>query len=441
MASQVETSAAPPAYGVGLPPGSFWENLFLEQKTKASSLQLEAFDFLKNRGFPSKKVEDWRYSPLQALNDKKYEIVSDGSGMDVRIQQSLPAGVRVQKIFRKDDPEKFEKTLLQWRKLFESNQRNQRRVLASSKNLDLYRDATDALHEAFVDSFLLIEVSSTQSTQLQLDFVSTLADEAQENPSRLTVAFPRILVQINPQADFQFSTSMKMFSQLIDSKIQVHLHEGAKFSWIHTQENASFSTCVEQIEIIACERSQGHFFSFASGASLARQNFRLTFPQQLAEFKVHGTVVGKGAQKFDTSTVIEHLKGENQSEQIYKSILDEKSKSIFGGLVYIEKNAQLARSEQMNKSLLLSQEAEVVSKPQLEIYADDVKATHGSTVGQLSDEEIFYLKSRGISEPLALEMLSQGFAADLIYSVENLEQRNLLFALLKKKLKRDEHVS
>jgi Fe-S cluster assembly protein SufD len=243
------------------------------------------------------------------------------------------------------------------------------------------------------------------------------------------------LIEVLPGHELTLTSHFLCQRSSLLSKIQILLREGARLNWVCIQNNSKQSLHVDQIEIIAEEESSGHAFFVNSGSRMSRQNVRLTFAQKKSGFKIHGLCLADGDQHFDVSTVIEHLKGENFSEQIFKSVLGGRAKSVFSGLVYIEKDAQLAHSSQLNKSLLLSRGAEAISQPQLEIYADDVKATHGSTVGQIQSEEIFYLRSRAISEPEAISLLCEGFASELVFSISDVDQKNYLLNFLKSRVR------
>jgi Fe-S cluster assembly protein SufD len=167
-----------------------------------------------------------------------------------------------------------------------------------------------------------------------------------------------------------------------------------------------------------------------------RNYYQLKFTGRHAQADVLGLAVGDQSQHFDNYTFLQHMIGENQSVQQYKSILAGTSQSVFRGRVLIEKDAQKANSSQLNNNLLLTRGAQADSIPQLEIYADDVKAGHGSTVGQLNKEEIFYFLSRGINQYEAVKMLSYGFANELIYKISSPALQNFLLQALSEKLSR-----
>ena len=120
-----------------------------------------------------------------------------------------------------------------------------------------------------------------------------------------------------------------------------------------------------------------------------------------------------GTSVIDNHTTIDHAKPHCASHELYKSILDGKSKGVFNGKIFVRKDAQKTDAKQTNKTLLLSDEATIDTKPQLEIFADDVKCTHGATVGHLDEEQMFYLRSRGIGEEAARDLLTFAFASDV----------------------------
>jgi len=150
------------------------------------------------------------------------------------------------------------------------------------------------------------------------------------------------------------------------------------------------------------------------GGSIVRNNLTACFNAENAECILNGLSLGKGTQVVDNHTVIDHAKPHCSSHELYKSILDDASKGIFNGKVFVRKDAQKTDAKQTNKTLLLSDDATINTKPQLEIFADDVKCTHGATIGQLDDEQIFYLRSRGIGLNDARDILTSAFASDVI---------------------------
>jgi Fe-S cluster assembly protein SufD len=150
------------------------------------------------------------------------------------------------------------------------------------------------------------------------------------------------------------------------------------------------------------------------GGGWIRNEVRVCFGDEAAEATVNGLYVGRAAQHLDTLTVIDHAKPHCASHELYKGVLGGKSQGVFNGKIFVRKDAQKTDAKQTNKVLLLSDDAVIHTKPQLEIFADDVKCTHGATIGQLSEEQTFYLRSRGVGASEARRILTFAFANDVV---------------------------
>jgi Fe-S cluster assembly protein SufD len=153
-----------------------------------------------------------------------------------------------------------------------------------------------------------------------------------------------------------------------------------------------------------------------------------------AECTLNGLSLGSGSQLIDNHTAIDHAKPHCESHELYKAVLDGKAHGVFNGKIFVRKDAQKTNAKQTNKTLLLSDNAYIDTKPQLEIFADDVKCTHGATVGQLDEDQVFYLRSRGIGEDGARDILTFAFAADVVDKIHVEPLRELLRSLVHAKL-------
>ncbi len=222
----------------------------------------------------------------------------------------------------------------------------------------------------------------------------------------------------------------------IDLQLNLSADEGANLKLIQIQNENSNSFYFGQTEVQLSSNVQFLSFVMTVGGQLVRNYFHLKLLGAGADAGVYGLNAISGNQHADHYTFIQHVSGGNNSRQLYKSVLSDSAQSVFRGRVRIEKDSQKANSEQLNNNLLLTRDAQAVSIPQLEIYADDVKAGHGSTVGQLNKEEIFYFLSRGINQYQAVKMLSFGFALELIYKFENKTVQDWMLKILNQKLDR-----
>ena len=180
--------------------------------------------------------------------------------------------------------------------------------------------------------------------------------------------------------------------------------------------------------------------SFALGAKLSRTNIRTKLAGEGLECILNGLYLTRGEQLADHHMIVEHAQPHCASHEYFNGILDDKSKGVFHGRIYVHPAAQKTDAKQTNKNLLLSDDATADTKPQLEIYADDVKCTHGATVGQLNEESIFYLRSRGLGKDTARRMLIHAFAGEIIARVKHDAVRKQLDKIIWDRLEANPHL-
>jgi Fe-S cluster assembly protein SufD len=150
------------------------------------------------------------------------------------------------------------------------------------------------------------------------------------------------------------------------------------------------------------------------GGALVRNNVHPVLAGEGGECLINGLFLGRGQEHLDNYMLVEHAKPHCESRQFYNGILDEQSHGVFHGRIVVHKDAQKTDAKQTNRNLLLSDDAQIDTKPQLEIFADDVKCTHGATIGQIEENALFYLRSRGIDEVSARRLLLEAFASECL---------------------------
>lgn len=194
--------------------------------------------------------------------------------------------------------------------------------------------------------------------------------------------------------------------------------ENAVVDHVRVQEESKKAFHIARMEVDQERTSNftSHLISF--GAEIARNDFNARFNDEGGECTLNGLYLIGGNQLFDAHTIIDHAKPHCNSHEHYKGILDDKSRGVFNGKVMVRKDAQKTNAFQENNNIILSDEALVNTKPQLEIFADDVKCSHGATIGQLDTEAMFYLRSRGIGNETATAILIHAFASDVVQSIK-----------------------
>lgn len=384
------------------------------------SAREQAVAFLREKGLPTRKNEDWKYTSVKILNDENF--------LPSALEQRAISPETLQNLKSKLNPAFINIVFHNgvWQKTLSS-------ALPKGVHFEVLPTVGAT---AFVDSFeALSAVYSTQAFCLRVD-----ADIAV--PATLNFVFytsleggPALMVHPRMQVQVGARSSVKVLESyygqnearyFVNSQTDAQVGDSAKLVLVRLQDDSRRAVNVGRSQYHLGRAATLHSLSYSTGALLARHdlNLRLTSPE--ASAFVDGLYVVRGSQHVDNATVMDHQVGACNTFQHYKGILADQSRAVFNGKVVIRPGAQKANSEQLNNNLLLSREAEADSKPQLEIYADDVKAAHGSTVGQLNREELFYLESRAISREQAVAMLSLGYVSELIYKIEDLDLQNWL---------------
>jgi len=240
---------------------------------------------------------------------------------------------------------------------------------------------------------------------------------------------PRIVIRAGAQSEATVAithASLSPQSCLNVPCIDVDIADGARLQLYQTQSLNSESFHVGALRIALGRDSSLQSLEAAFGAALSRQNLTVTFNAPGGEAVLNGIYTIDGDRLADFHTVIEHGHPHCRSRQVYKGILDQRATAVFNGAVHVAPHACGTDGYQLNRTLLRSPQARVFTKPELRIDNDDVRCTHGATVGQLDPRQIFYLQSRGIDLQQARNILARGFVEDLLFAVSSPRQREAL---------------
>ncbi len=232
-----------------------------------------------------------------------------------------------------------------------------------------------------------------------------------------TASHPRSLIVLGNGAQatvIESYVALKDGSYFTNATTEVSLGKNAILDHYKLQRESESAYHVATLHVRQEKGSNFSTHSISLGGSLVRNNIHAVLNAEGCECTLNGLYVTKGKQHADTYTVIDHAKPHCSSRELYKGILDDQSTGAFNGKIIVRPDAQKTNSKQTNKNLLLSDNAIVNAKPQLEIFADDVKCTHGATIGRLNEDELFYLRSRGLAERQARTLLTYAFASDIL---------------------------
>jgi Fe-S cluster assembly protein SufD len=270
-----------------------------------------------------------------------------------------------------------------------------------------------ALNTAFINDGAFVELAADAIVEQPIHLVFVSEGEGVSHPRNLIVAGRHSRATV-----IESYVSLRDSGYFTNAVTEVSLGEGAHLDHYKLQRESESAFHVGTVQIREARDSQLHSFSLAVGGSLARTNIYTSLDGDAATCTLNGLYLTDGTQHIDNQTSIEHIAPNCPSHELYKGVLDGRSHGVFNGKVYVHPEAQKTDGKQSNNNLLLSPSARVDTKPQLEIFADDVKCTHGATVGRLDDLAMFYLNSRGIGPETARMLLTYAFAADVLETIE-----------------------
>jgi Fe-S cluster assembly protein SufD len=378
-------------------------------------------------GFPTLRDEDWRFTnvaPIAALPFQPARAVAANGAesrlLDEAVFAKLPGArlvfvngffapklSRIEKIPKGARVENLSAALAKDSALIE-------------KHLGKYARTTDntfaALNQAFFadGAFISIPASVEIAEPIQLIYISSAKQNGETiQPRNLIIAGANSRVTI---VESYLSTGSAAY--LTNAVTEIVAGDNAVIEHVKLQDETASAFHMATIAGEFGRASNVNVHSFALGAKLSRNNIRTKLAGEGLECILNGLYLTRDEQLADHHMIVEHAQPHCASHEYFNGILDDKSRGVFHGRIYVHPIAQKTDAKQTNKNLLLSDDATADTKPQLEIYADDVKCTHGATIGQLNDESIFYLRARGIPESAARRMLIHAFAGEIVERVK-----------------------
>lgn len=392
------------------------------------------------QGFPTMRDEEWKYTPLNKSikRDYQFESHSDIDVSSTDIDAFLCTGIDSYKVVFVNGV--FNESLSNITchdNFFVSNLKEAFRGDSEVFN-SYYGKLADtqqsmvALNTALAQegAFVYVKAGKAVDKLIQIIYINNDKSDAQLSHVRnLFVIEDRAEVQILER--HQSLTDEYVFTNVVT---ETSVGKEAHFKHFKVQNNHDATTLVDSTFVQQGEKSSSLVDTFAFGGDLTRNNLHFEFSGEHAEANMDAITLLKGDTIVDHHTFVDHAVPNCQSNQLYKGIYDEKSKGVFNGKVMVRKDAQKTNAFQQNNNLLLTDLAAIDTKPQLEIFADDVACSHGCTIGQLDDEALFYMQSRGIPIKEAKAFLMFAFAGDTLKNITIPELKEQLINLVAKKL-------
>jgi len=411
-----------------------------------TNLRAKAMDRFESLGFPTTRHEEWRFTNVKPIATTPFALAEPVDVPGNAVEPYALGGISIARlvfvnghydaslsVIRDELPTGL--TILNLADALRSHPDEVKPHLA--KHGAFEDDAFSALNTAFVRDGAFIEVDKGVEIDrpIHLLFVSTTGDTP-------TVSHPRNLVVVHEGAkvtvveshvshDVDSGSSAPTWSNGV-TEFVIEDNADAHHYLIEREADDAYNIETLAFEQGASSRFESHSALF--GGAIVRNNVRATLSGERAHSVINGLYMPRGSQHMDNHMRVRHSAPNCDSRQFYKGVLDDTSRGVFAGRIVVDQVAQLTDAKQSNRNLLLSDKAQTNAMPQLEIYADDVKCTHGATTGAIEPSHLFYLKARGISEDVAMSMLVYAFAAEVLERMTVAPLRDQLESLLIQRL-------
>jgi Fe-S cluster assembly protein SufD len=346
---------------------AFRQRIEAETDPGLRRLREVAFELFAVMGFPTVKEEDWKYTNVSSVVSDKWVVDSGREAETPDVDVGLIG------------------------------------------EFNYGRNGFAALNMALADIRVIRLAKETAvDDPIELDFA------VREG----TAAFPHVVIIAEAGSKATVVETYAAPSRgFTNTAVQIVVEDNANLTHYRVQKDSAEAFHYGVTEVSVGRGGVYNSTNINLGGALARHDIEVKFTAEGGEAWVDGLYMLSGSQHSDTHSVIDHIVPHCTSHQSYKGVMNDKSRAVFNGKVFVRENAFGTDAQQSNKNLLLSNDARVDTKPQLEIFNDDVKCTHGATVGQLEEEELFYLLTRGLPETLAKNLLTYGFAEEIINKI------------------------
>ena len=403
-----------------------------------------AWDNLKDCGFPSTRNEEWKYTSVRG-------VLAEGTLAPCPVAGKTPLPDDLESWLKHDGP------LIVFVDGFWSSEHS--RFGKSGHGIEIL-ELSSAIAKYPQDVISMIQKTETECTKLPKP-VALLGSEADafkylanallregafvrvrkntagaqsililhvESGASSTIASPRTLIHLEENSSIAVSeawigpnnSSLKSGPASLALPVtEVHLDAGAQLTHTQIHNEGPQSSQIGATYATLERNAQYRSFVFTAGGKLCRKNLTTMINGEGAEVIMDGLYITSAGQHMDHHTVVDHRVPNTTSNQLYKGVLLDKARAVFNGKVFVRRDAQHTAAFQTNKNLLLGMDAEIDTKPQLEIDANDVKCSHGATVSRLNNDEIFYLQSRGIAKKESEDMLCLAFANDVLERIQD----------------------
>ncbi len=384
----------------------------------------KALFFLEEKGIPTNKHEDYKYCNVDAILKKEFKNISQQfSEVKTISEYKLEDTITIVVVNGNYSEELSDKIILKGLHIsaFNNADSETKQMIASIANVE--SDSFIALNTAFSGNGFHLQVQKNTALQIPIHilYINSVSAESIINT--------RNIIELQEGADatiieHQINLSnAKAFTNFVSEKF---LATNAKLECYTIQDEKENGYAVVTNQVKVSKHANYNNTTITLSGQLVRNNHNVVLADSNCEAHLNGLFKTNGTQLVDNHTLMDHQMPHCESNELYKGIIDDKSTGVFNGKIYVRKDAQKTNAYQSSKNILLSDDATINTKPQLEIYADDVKCSHGTSTGKIEEEAMFYLHARGIGKESAKKLLLNAFAGEVIDKIKIESLKNLV---------------
>ena len=410
------------------------------------TLREQAFQAFSNMGIPGSKHEEWKYTRVAGLFNKEFQLPADPLTGSISTEDlnklRLPGHELASEIvfvngFYSFSLSRIRSTGIQVLALEEAANNGYREFVTQwlGDSSQYQKDGINALNTAFVHGAVFIHVDKGARIEHPL-YIYHITDARSVN----ILSQPRSLMSVNEGAQLQVVENYATLGSnesFTNQVMEIIVENEARLEYYKIQNDGTNTNQVSTTHIRQIGKSFTHTVTISLNGGLVRNNLNVVLDAKYCEAHLYGLYFQTGQSHLDNHTIVDNIKPNCLSNELYKGILNGHSTGVFNGKIFVRQPAQKTNAYQSNKNILLSDSCSVNTKPQLEIFADDVKCTHGCTVGRLNEEGLFYLQSRGISEKTARNLLLSAYSSDILEQVKPFALRGYIEKLISQRLEKD----
>lgn len=384
-----------------------------------------ALNAISSTALPTTRVEAWKYTRLAKIGKTNFistqgqldsieDFIADSEATTLVFvngfyseelsSKDFPEGVQVELLSRQDSP-------------------------LSESRLTLENELFHAINTAYLNDGVSIQIAANANVETPIQVIHVLTGNATISNFRTRIAIAKS-ARASVIQGFYAKDAENCLANVIT---EVEVAENAHFTIdkVQFEDEGNFHIGTDQVW--QDKNSTFTINTVTLNGSLVRNNLNIDVAGQNCETNLNGAYLLKGKQHVDNHTTVDHQVANCESNELYKGVIDDNSTAVFNGKVFVRQDAQKINAFQSNGNVLLSDDATVNSKPELEIYADDVRCSHGSTTGQLDEEAVFYLRARGMSEKSARQLMVSAFVGEALEKIENPRVSSYINSLLTKR--------